>query len=82
MQLAIPNEIRGRVTSVVNLNMVLMPIGNMIIGVGSDLMGGPKGITIVFSCIVLVLVVIFLIFSKTIRNYRLSHAMNRTHETA
>ncbi|NLE07889.1 MAG: MFS transporter [Dehalococcoidales bacterium] len=79
MQLAIPTEIRGRVTSVVNLNMVLMPIGNMIIGVGSDLMGGPKGITVVFSCVVLVVVVCFLMFSNTIRNYRISHAINREH---
>jgi MFS family permease len=39
MQLAIPDEIRGRVTSVVNLNMVLMPLGIWSCGVGSTSSG-------------------------------------------
>ena len=75
MQLAIPDEIRGRVTSVVNLNMAISPLGNMAIGIGSDLLGGPKGITIVFSSILATVMVLFLIFSSTVRNYRLSKAI-------
>ena len=78
MQLNIPDEIRGRVTSVVNLNMIISPIGNMLIGAGSDLLGGPKQITIVFSCINAVLMVLFFIFSPKIRNYRMSRAMDRS----
>ncbi|MBN2240538.1 MAG: MFS transporter [Dehalococcoidales bacterium] len=77
MQLAIPDEIRGRVTSVVNLNMAINPLGNMAIGIGSDLLGGPKGITIVFSCILAAVMILFLVFSSTVRNYRLSKAMNK-----
>lgn len=76
MQLAIPDEIRGRVTSVVNLNMVIMPLGSMLIGVGSDLLG-PKGITIVFASIAAGLVILFLLFAPRIRNYRLSRAMDK-----
>jgi MFS family permease len=75
MQLAIPDEIRGRVTSVVNLNMAINPLGNMVIGIGSDLLGGPKGITIVFSCILATVMILFLAFSSTVRNYRLSTAI-------
>jgi MFS family permease len=75
MQLAIPDEIRGRVTSAVNLNMAINPLGNMVIGIGSDLLGGPKGITIVFSCILAIVMILFLVFSSTVRNYRLSKAI-------
>lgn len=75
MQLAIPDELRGRVTSVINLNMAIMPLGNLIAGIGSDLLGGPKWITIVFCCIVAVLVLLFFLFMPTIRNYRLSQGM-------
>ncbi len=78
MQLTIPDEIRGRVTSVINLNMILSPIGNMLIGVGSDLLGGPKEVTILFSAINAVLMVLFIVFSSRIRNYRLGRALYRS----
>jgi MFS family permease len=77
MQLTIPDEMRGRITSVVNLNMVIQPIGNMLIGVGTDVLGGPKPITIVFSCVSALLMILFLIFAARIRNYRLSKAIER-----
>ncbi len=75
LQLSIPDDLRGRVTSVVNLNAALSPLGGLIAGVGSDLFGGPKVITIVLSGIAAAIAVFVFIGSPTVRNYRLSHAM-------
>jgi MFS family permease len=75
LQLSIPDDLRGRVTSVVNLNMVLQPLGGLIAGAGSDLLGGPKMITIVMAGLAALVVVIILFISPTIRNYRLSQAI-------
>jgi MFS family permease len=74
LQLSIPDEMRGRVTSVVNLNMALSPLGGLIAGVGSDLLG-PKTITIVMAGLASAVAVFVLIFSSTVRNYRLSQAI-------
>jgi MFS family permease len=75
LQLSIPDELRGRVTSVVNLNMALNPLGNLLAGVGSDYLGGPKNITIIMAGITAAVVIIILLCSSTVRNYRLSQAM-------
>jgi predicted MFS family arabinose efflux permease len=75
LQLSIPDDLRGRVTSVVNLNMALQPLGGLIAGVGSDLLGGPKMITIVMAGLAAVVVIFIFLFSSTIRNYRLSQAI-------
>jgi predicted MFS family arabinose efflux permease len=75
MQLSIPDGLRGRVTSVVNLNMAIMPLGNLVAGIGSDLLGGPKMITIVFAGITIAIVILVLLLSTTVRNYRLSQSM-------
>lgn len=75
LQLSIPDELRGRVTSVVNLNMALNPLGNLLAGVGSDLLGGPKNITLVMAGFIATVVIIISLCSPTVRNYRLSHAM-------
>ncbi len=75
LQLSIPDDLRGRVTSVVNLNMALQPLGGLIAGAGSDLLGGPKMITISMAGLAAVVVVIVLFTSPTIRNYRLSQAI-------
>lgn len=80
MQLSIPDELRGRVTSVVNLNMALMPVGNLIAGIGSDLLGGPKMITLVLSGTAAALVVLFFLYSPVVRNYRLSQAIDSEHK--
>ena len=74
LQLSIPNEMRGRVTSLVNLNAVLSPLGGLIAGAGTDLMGGPKWITIVTCGIAACIAIGVFLFSATIRNYRLSKA--------
>ncbi|MFC2038863.1 MFS transporter, partial [Chloroflexota bacterium] len=75
LQLSIPDSMRGRVTSVVNLNGALMPLGGLMAGGGSDLLGGPKMITIVMASIPIAIVVFVFLFSPTIRNYRLSQAI-------
>jgi MFS family permease len=76
LQLSIPDDLRGRVTSVVNLNMALQPLGGLIAGAGSDLLGGPKMITIVMAGLAAVVVIIILLVSPTIRNYQLSQAID------
>lgn len=75
IQLSIPDNLRGRVTSVVNLNMALAPMAGLVAGVGSDLLGGPKMITIILAGVAAAIAVIFLICSPTVRNFRLSHAI-------
>jgi MFS family permease len=74
LQLSIPDHLRGRVTSVINLNAVLMPIGGLVAGGGSDLFGGPKWITIIMCSLAAAIAVGIFIFSPTVRNYRLSQA--------
>jgi len=76
LQLSIPDELRGRVTSIVNLNAILSPLGGLFAGVGSDLLGGPKTITIIMSMIAIGVAVFILLASPTIRNYRLSSAIS------
>ena len=74
LQLSIPNEIRGRVTSIVNLNSALSPLGGLIAGVGSDLLGGPKWITIVMCGIAACIAIGVFFGSTTVRNYQLGKA--------
>jgi len=75
LQLSIPNEMRGRVTSLVNLNPALSPIGSFFAGVGSDMLGGPRYITIIFCGIAAGIAVVVFLTSPTIRDYRLSRAI-------
>ena len=75
LQLSIPDHLRGRVTAVVNLNYALMPMGGLLAGVGSDLLGGPKIITIILASIAAGIAVFVFLVSPTVRNYRLSQGM-------
>jgi MFS family permease len=74
LQLSIPDEMRGRVMSIVTLNAGLMPVGAIVAGVGADLVG-PRAVTIVFSTIAAAIAVIVFLASPTIREYRLSRAI-------
>lgn len=78
LQLSIPDNLRGRVTSVVNLNAALSPLGGLMAGAGSDLLAGPKTITIVMAGIGAAIAVFILLFSPTVRNYRLSQGIGST----
>ena len=81
LQLSIPDSLRGRVTSVVNLNMALAPLGGLVAGVGSDFFGGPRTITIIFGSIAAALAIGFFLFAPIVRNYRLSQAINSEEAT-
>jgi len=76
LQLSIPDQLRGRVTAVVNLSMALSPLGGLLAGVGSDLLGGPKTITIILASIAAGIAVFVFLASPTIRNYRFSQGMD------
>jgi MFS family permease len=78
LQLSIPDDLRGRVTSVVNLNAALSPLGGLVAGVGSDLFGGPKIITIILGSIAAGIAVFVFLASSTVRNYRLSQGIGPT----
>jgi MFS family permease len=75
LQLSIPDGLRGRVTSIVNLNPVLSPLGGLIAGIGSDLFRGPKTITIIFGCISMLIAISVFWGSPIVRNYRISRAI-------
>lgn len=74
LQLSIPDALRGRVTGIVSLNAGLMPIGALLAGVGADLFG-PQLITIILSGSGIAIAIIVFLASPTIRDYRLSRAL-------
>jgi MFS family permease len=74
LQLSIPDEMRGRVTSIVSLNMAISPLGAFFAGAGSDLVG-PRAITIVLSTIAAAIAVGVYLGSATVREYRLSQGL-------
>lgn len=78
LQLSIPDNLRGRVTSIVNLNAALSPLGGLMAGAGSDLMGGPKMITIVMAGTAAAIAILVLTFSSTVRDYKLNKAIPLT----
>ena len=80
LQLSIPNNMRGRVTSIINLNGVIMPMGGLVAGIGSDIFGGPKVITIIMSGIAACIAVIVFLASATVRDYRLSEAIRQNND--
>jgi len=75
LQLSITDDLRGRVTSVITLNAALGILSGLVAGVGSDLLGGPKMITIVFAGTAAIICIIVLLASSTVRNYRLSQGI-------
>jgi MFS family permease len=77
LQLSIPDNLRGRVTAIVNLNAALFPLGGLIAGFGSDLLGGPRIITVILGSISAVIAIAVFSFSSIVRNYRLSQAISQ-----
>lgn len=75
LQLSIPNNLRGRVTSALNLSWAISPLGGLLAGVGSDLFGGPKIITIILASTAAGIAVFVFLASSIVRNYRLSEGM-------
>lgn len=74
LQLSIPDELRGRVTSIVSLNAGLAPLGSLVAGAGADLLG-PRTITVLLSGIAAAIAVLVFLDSATVREYWLSQAI-------
>jgi MFS family permease len=74
LQLSVPDDMRGQVSSVVSLNVAIGPIGAIFAGTGADLVG-PHTITVVLSAIAVAITLAAYPRSKTIREYRLSQAL-------
>jgi MFS family permease len=74
LQLSIPDELRGRVTSIASLRSGLMPVGAFVAGIGADLVG-PRTMTLIFSGIIGAIAVIVYLASPIVREYRLSQAL-------
>jgi MFS family permease len=65
----------GRVTRAVNLGSALFILGSLLAGVGSDLFGGPKMITIILAGTAAGICILIFMLSSTVRNYRLSEGI-------
>ena len=78
LQLTIPNALRGRVSSLMMLGFGLMPLGALVAGVGSDLIG-PQSITRIMAGAAGAVGLLLLFVAPVVRNARLSH-MLRIHE--
>ena len=77
IQVSIPDEMRGRVTSILMLNMGLMPLGGLIAGFGAEYLGAP--VTVATMCsITLAISLLVLLLVPRIRNLRLSQVASRT----
>jgi predicted MFS family arabinose efflux permease len=75
LQLSIPNNLRGRVISIINLGAAFQPLGNLLAGAGSDLLGGPRMVTVILCSITACIAVGIFLGSKVVRDYRLSPAL-------
>jgi MFS family permease len=75
IQLSISDNLRARVTAVISLTWILSPLGNLLAGAGSDLLGGPKMVTIILTGAAAAIVILIFLFSPTVRNYRLSQGI-------
>jgi MFS family permease len=78
IQLSIPDILRSRVTAVVSLTWILSPLGSLLAGAGSDLLESPQAITIIFASVAAAAVLLIMLFSPTVRNYRLSQGIAKS----
>ena len=74
LQLSIPDELRGRVTSITTLTAGLSPLGAMIAGAGADI-AGPRVITVIFCALVALISILVFLFVPLVRDYRMSQAV-------
>ena len=71
LQLNIPDELRGRVTSIYMLDQGLVPLGTVLAGVGSDLIGGPRVVAVMGVVCVILAILVFL-WVPRVRDMRLT----------
>ncbi|MGE0542799.1 MAG: MFS transporter [Dehalococcoidia bacterium] len=74
LQLSIPDDMRGRVTSLTTLNMGLSPLGAVYAGWGADLVG-PAAVTVIHCGFAIVIAIATFLLSPTVRDYRISRAL-------
>jgi MFS family permease len=74
LQLSIPDELRGRVTSITTLSAGLSPVGGLIAGIGSDFIG-PQGVTLILCTLSALLAVLVFLFVPLVRDYRISRTI-------
>jgi MFS family permease len=74
LQLSIPDELRGRVTSVASLNMALSPLGAFFAGAGAEFLG-PARVTQILCSIAVGIAVTVLLRSRTLRELSMSRAI-------
>ena len=71
LQLSLPDEVRGRVTSLATLSMGFAPLGALYAGVSADVFG-PRATTAIMSFAAGTLALSAFAFSSTVRGYRMS----------
>lgn len=74
LQLSVPDALRGRVTALVSLNMALSPLGAVYTGILSDAIG-PQQTTYILAGGACAISVAVYLFSRTVRDYRMSAAI-------
>ncbi len=76
LQLSIPGSIRGRVMGIISLRSGLTPLGALIAGFGSDMIG-PRSMTFFFAGVIIVITVFIFLFVPAVRNYRIDTALHQ-----
>lgn len=71
LQLSVPDDMRGRITSILLLGPLLIPLGSLLVGVGTDAIGAQVVVAISGAAAAVISVLIWLL-SPTIREIRLS----------
>ena len=71
LQLSVPNELRGRVTSLLMLNMGIVPIGGLFAGFSADAIGPQTTLKIMCGG-ALVIGLLVALFASSVRNLKLS----------
>jgi MFS family permease len=71
LQLAIPDALRGRLTSLATLNLALNPIGAVVAGTAADIFG-PRPVALAYAATIALIAVGVLTLSGTIRDHRMS----------
>ena len=71
LQLLVPDHLRGSMASVLQISLLVSPLGSLVAGSGADLFGAPAvGATITFTAFLIGLSIF--VFSPRMRNLRLS----------
>jgi MFS family permease len=71
IQLSVPDNMRGRVTSLFMINMGLMPLGSLVVGIIADWTGAPV-VVAATSALAFLVVVFVAVFVPRVRNLRYS----------